>query len=498
MPIVIYDWQKEIKMKNKLFDDFVQKKFDGYKPEVGAHIWENIARKKDRKKPLAFWFSNATKIAAIAVVMLSCIGIGYYFTHNSNNTSKEISLNKEKNALPTINAATENNATTINNETATSPTTNQVLPSAKVETEETTLNNENKKTINSTNTSKQVKQKSQAASTFINRNNIVSINSTKNKSNNNNTSTAILESNNENKIINAGKKSKYLNRNTSINIYKGDAEETLDNSLIANVETVNIINENEKFIPIITLQKLPTIAFVPCPEVEENAAGNKKYIELYGGPDYIFKTYADTGAAYIAQRKASTGIHYALSAGLRYTKVFGSGISFRTGINYSQINERFIAFNGFVLEHVVQVNSIGDTIANYTAASVQYKKSTNIYRTIDIPIQAGFEFGNGRLHKNISAGALVNIFSKQIGNAVEPNGNVIDLSSKTSSQYQFKSNVGVSFLGSVSVYYKVNEKLHLMAEPYVRYSLSSATKPEITFKQKFHTVGLRFGLRWDL
>ena len=174
-------------------------------------------------------------------------------------------------------------------------------------------------------------------------------------------------------------------------------------------------------------------------------------------------------------------------------------MSFRTGVNYSQINERFIAFNGYVLERIVQVNSIGDTISNYTTASVQYKKSNNIYRTIDIPIQAGFEFGNGRLHTNLSAGALVNISSKQTGNAIEPNGNVIDLSGpKTSSKYKYKSNVGVSFLGNISFYYKVNKKLHIMAEPYIRYSLSPMTNDEITFSQKFHTAGLRLGFRKDL
>ncbi len=482
-------------MKNKLFDNFIQKQFDGYKPEVGEHIWENIARKKDRKKPLAFWFSNAAKVAATAVIILSSIGISYYFMHNSNKASKEISLSNEKNILPTTNGATEKKATTINKETVTSPTTNQVQPNGGVEFDAKTLIN--KETISSSTTSKQVKQKSQASLTFINRNNIGSINSTKNKINS--TSSTFVKSNNENKKTTAARKTKYVNGNTSIHISKGEAEETIKNTIIANVETLDIVNENNKFSPKIYLKKLPTIAFVPCPEAEENAAGNKKYFELYGGPDYIFKTYSDTGNAYIAQRKASTGIHYAFSAGLRYTRVFGSGISFRTGINYSQINERFIAFNGFVLEHVVQVNSIGDTIANYTAASVQYKKSTNVYRTLDIPIQAGFEFGNGRLHTNISAGALVNIFSKQTGNAVEPNGNIINLSSsKTSSQYQYKSNVGISFLGSVSIYYKVNEKLHLMAEPYIRYSLSPMTKDEITFSQKFHTVGMRFGLRKDL
>jgi hypothetical protein len=94
---------------------------------------------------------------------------------------------------------------------------------------------------------------------------------------------------------------------------------------------------------------------------------------------------------------------------------------------------------------------------------------------------------------------LINIRSRQTGSAVEPNGNVIDLSSdKANSKYQYKSNVGVSFLGSASVYYKLNEKFHIMAEPYLRYSLSPMTKSEITFSQKFHAAGLRLGLRMDL
>jgi hypothetical protein len=443
-------------MKNKLFDDFVQKQFDGYKPEVGAHIWGNIARQKEKQKPVGFWFSTFGKVAAIFLLILSCIGVGYYVKHNKHTSTKEISINKEKNTLPAINNTSENNLTTLNKDKEKLSIIEQVQSNEKL------------------------------------------LSTSTNSINKNNTSPE-LKSTNDNNITNATIKTKYLNGNTKINISKNEEDENLNNILIATITNADFINQNRLFIPTINTKKIPSIAFIPCPEAEANAAGNKKYIEIYGGPDYIFKSYSDTGNTYIAQRKASTGIHYAFSAGVRYTRVLGSGISFRTGINYSQINERFIAFNGYVLERVVQVNSIGDTIANYTTASVQYKKSTNIYRTIDIPIQAGFEFGNGRLHTNLSAGALVNISSKQSGNTVEPNGNVIDLSGpKTSSKYKYKSNVGVSFLGSVSVYYKLSEKLHLMAEPYFRYSLSPMTKDEITFSQKFHTAGLRFGLRKDL
>jgi hypothetical protein len=453
-------------MKNKLFDDFVQKQFDGYRPEVGAHIWENIAHQKEKQKPVGFWFSTIGKVAALFLVILSAIGIGYYFIGNKNTTSKEISINKEKSTLPIINVQKENNSITLNKDKENLPTVEQVQPNEKL-------------LSSSTNT--------------INKNNITPENRK------NSSLTAILKPTNDNGITNSTRKNKYLSGNTIINISKNKEDENMNTTLVASVANANIIYQNRLFIPTVNTKKLPSIAFIPCPEAEENAAGNKRYIEIYGGPDYIFKSYTDTGNTYIAQRKASTGIHYAFSAGVRYTKVFGSGMSFRTGLNYSQINERFIAFNGFVLERFVQVNSIGDTIANYTTATVQYKKSTNVYRTIDIPIQAGFEFGNGRLHTNLSAGALINISSKQTGSAIEPNGNVIDLSSaKTNSKYQYKSNVGVSFLGSISVYYKLSEKLHVMAEPYIRYSLSPMTKSEITFSQKFHTAGLRLGLRWDL
>jgi hypothetical protein len=462
------DGQKEIKMKNKLFDDFVQKQFDGYKPEVGAHIWENIARQREKQKPVGFWFSTFGKVAATFLVMLSSIAVGYYFMHNKNTTPKEISVNnvnKEKSTSPTIKVLQENNATTMNGNKKDIPTAEPIQ-----------LNEKAKPT--STNTTNKIA--------------VIS------KNGKNNTSSSILKPTDANDIANKIRNDKYLNGNTAVNISKND-EDNINNMLVPSITTTDLINQNRLFVPTVNTKKMPKIAFVPCPEAEENAAGNKKYIEVYGGPDYIFKTYADTGEAYIAQRKASTGIHYAFSAGVRYTKVFGSGISVRTGVNYSQINERFIAFNGFVLERFVQVNSLGDTIANYTTATVQYKKSNNIYRAIDIPIQAGFEFGNGRWHTNLSAGALINIRSKQTGYAVEPNGKVIDLSSaKASSKYQYKSNVGVSFLGSASVYYKLNEKLHLMAEPYIRYSLSPMTKSEITFSQKFHTAGLRLGLRWDL
>ena len=69
---------------------------------------------------------------------------------------------------------------------------------------------------------------------------------------------------------------------------------------------------------------------------------------------------------------------------------------------------------------------------------------------------------------------------------------------KNSSPYQFKTNAGIGFIGAVSVYYKITDKLHLVAEPYFRYNFSPMNKETITLKQKYQTVGLRLGVRLDL
>lgn len=238
---------------------------------------------------------------------------------------------------------------------------------------------------------------------------------------------------------------------------------------------------------------------IPCPGAEKNAAGNKRYIEIYGGPDYAIRNISDTGnSEYLKQRKESAHFSSAFSVGMRYTKVFGNGMSFRTGLNYSQINEKFKFAEGNVIQVVYITDSNGDTTGSYTTTGTRYKTTHNKYRTVDVPLLIGYELGNGRIHANINAGAIVNVYSWQKGDVLDTAFKPINITTgKGSSPYQFKTNVGVGFLGAVSVYYKLNDRLHILAEPYFRYNFSPVSKSELTLKQKYNTAGLRLGLRLD-
>jgi hypothetical protein len=159
---------------------------------------------------------------------------------------------------------------------------------------------------------------------------------------------------------------------------------------------------------------------IPCPESEKNTAGNKRYFEIYAGPDYAFRNIMTPPIRlYLQKRKESSRFTSAFSTGIRYTKVFNNGMSFRTGINYSQINEKFKYAEGNIIQVVYITNSNGDTTGSFTTSGTRYKTTFNKYRTLDIPLMIGYEMGNSRLHVNLNAGAIVNLYSWQKGDVLD-------------------------------------------------------------------------------
>jgi hypothetical protein len=477
-------------MKNKLFDDFVNEKFGDYRPNVPPHIWENIVVKKGDKKPIGFLLfgTTAKRVAAVLFVLLATSTLVYLFSHKNNINTKENISSITKNNVDSTAYTTNTNGEKI--------TKNEIAAESNTLKADNFLADENKKNV----------QKSIIADEELAAQKLAQQNGNKMKNTVGKNDTEIIENFKKRHTTFPNRTVVKITAHSEVESNK-EVTEAINYNITqqrylhpSDISSLSLLESSRLFNTKLIVPHFPKIPTIPCPEAERNTAGNKQYIDVYGGPDFIYRSYTDTAdSEYLKNRKASTGINYAYSVGLRYTKVFNNGVSVRTGINYSQINENFIAKKGFVLQNVYVVNNLGDTINSYINRTLQYERSTNIYKTMDIPLMIGYELGNGRLHTNLSAGVMVNVLSKQRGNVLDKNGNAVDITSgKSNSIYQYKSNVGVAVLGAVSVFYKLNKNLHLMAEPYFRYSLSSFTKPDITLKQKTNTVGIRFGLRLDL
>ena len=478
--------------RNKL-DDHLKEFFGNYSPDVPPHIWENIVAGRKRKKPIAFWLNKKNILGLLALIII-VTGTGLLITKKDD--SKIIAPeNKISSSKPVTETAVP--AAALKDNTA--------LDAPGINP--TTTNNK-KEILQST-------ENSNLPATNSNQN--LSVSTQTNKSEKIN---AVI--NNPKEIV-AVKKRNATNQQQTIVKKKGKGKFTEQSSAIETAEAMDEKDNNaaEPMQQGFSIQRLfygaekisafsmldlnskktdfKTIQIPGCP-ADKDAAGNKQYWELYAGPDYAFKKYNDTAnSALLEKRKASTSFLYAFSAGVRYTRVFSNGMSLRGGINYSQINEKFSYAQSNVVQLTYEINQQGDTINSYYVRGTKYRTSYNHYRTLDIPLLVGYELGNGRLHANINAGAVINIYSWQNGETLDSSFQPVSFTSaKSNSPYQYKTNVGVGFMGGISLYYKLNESLHLLAEPYYRYNFSPMNKGTLSIQEKFSTIGLRLGLRLDL
>ena len=479
--------------RNKL-DDHLKEFFGNYSPDVPPHIWENIVAGRKRKKPIAFWLNKKNILGLLALIII-VTGTGLLITKKDDSKiiAPENKISSSKPVTETAVPAAALKDNTVLNTPGINPT---IITTSKKELLQTTENN----SLPATNSNQNL-----------------SVSTQTNKSEKIN---AVI--NNPKEIV-AVKKRNATNQQQTIVKKKGKGKFTAPSSAIETAEAMDEKDNNaaEPMQQGFSIQRLfygaekisafsmldlnskktdfKTIQIPGCP-ADKDAAGNKQYWELYAGPDYAFKKYNDTAnSALLEKRKASTSFMYAFSAGVRYTRVFSNGMSLRGGINYSQINEKFSYAQSNVVQLTYEINQQGDTINSYYVRGTKYRTSYNHYRTLDIPLLVGYELGNGRLHANINAGAVINIYSWQNGETLDSSFQPVSFTSaKSNSPYQYKTNVGVGFMGGISLYYKLNESLHLLAEPYYRYNFSPMNKGTLSIQEKFSTIGLRLGLRLDL
>ena len=479
--------------KNLPFEEKFKNQLEQYEPAVPAYIWENIERNRDKKRRAGFWwnFINDARLRWLGAFIILLIGAVVFW-----NWNKEISTNnddnKSKSSLysETNNTSSEASNTKLKNQPNSTPT------------------NDNSNTLitnNSNRSSNTETKKEDAESRFPaikNEKNLVNSNHTTVNSN-----VGFEETMRRYKSSKtAGKHKMQVSKTPETSALENAAFVAIDSSnnadnttLEKQTETAELIKHQLIFQPNIQLMNKKEIS-IPCPVNNPNPAHNKKYLDVYSSADYVIRQFNDTpNSAYLQMRKQSTRFSSAYSFGLRYTKVFNNGLSIRGGVNYSQINEKFKYAQGNIIQLMYIVNAAGDTIGSYQSTSTRYKTTYNTYRTLDIPVSIGYETAKGRWNINYNAGVIINAHSWNQGEVLDRSLTPVKINANdTQTPYQFKTNIGIGGLAAISFYYNLNEKIKLFGEPYFRYNFSTISKAELTLKQKYHTAGLKLGIRMDL
>ncbi len=232
-------------------------------------------------------------------------------------------------------------------------------------------------------------------------------------------------------------------------------------------------------------------------------------LELYTSPDYAFKQVSNNTASqqFMERKDSSETARLSYSAGFRIVKPINDHFSVKAGLQYSQINENFTykTENEVKTTTVITVRDI--TLANGTTVSVSdtsvlqqvgFKTNTvrNTYKSIDVPVLLGYQFGNDDFKVGINAGVIVNLSSWYKGVILDTALTAQPLTKDNNVVY--KNNIGLGIYAGISFIKRISYNTSIFAEPYLRYNLSDMTTPQSIYNQRFSIGGLSLGLRFNL
>ncbi len=250
-----------------------------------------------------------------------------------------------------------------------------------------------------------------------------------------------------------------------------------------------------------------------CPTFgKQRKRGGEKsiYIDVYGAPEYAFRRITANlpeMAAYLKARDTVESPWYAFSAGVRGSVVFKNGLAFRTGFVYNQTNEIAVFDSlGIGKKEITETypprpGGGVDTVRTTKITSGIFRTTKyNRYRSIDIPLQLGFEFPmNDYWSFSVNGGVNFNLSAWRKADILNEKRTRQEVSSKFGeTNTVFRNSLGLSIFGSVAAYRQLTGNLQLVIEPSVRHYLQPITRSDFALNQAYTNAGLILGLRYKL
>ncbi|MFY7995180.1 MAG: outer membrane beta-barrel protein [Sediminibacterium sp.] len=232
------------------------------------------------------------------------------------------------------------------------------------------------------------------------------------------------------------------------------------------------------------------------------------YLDTYVSPDYSIQSINNLSASqqYLRLKDSSERMQVGFTAGLRLVKPLNDHVQFTTGVQYQQINQKhtYRTENEIKITSVISIRTIirspGDTITVIDTSQVQtvgFKNNVvkNRFRSIDIPVLLGYQFGRGSVKVGINAGVILNATSWYEGVVLDSSLAVVEV---PKGSQVFKNKLGLSLYTGVQITKELSKEMQVYVEPYYRHSFDNVTTGSLPYHQKFGTAGVMVGVRWSL
>lgn len=463
-------------MSDNQFDQFIRAKLKDHSAPVPPGLWEKIKPdEKDDRKGFFLPRINTLGRYMIALALLGAFAVGGYLyfgkpatTIQNQQHAQEQSVagnksisNNTQNPNPTVQ-----NNTLLNNNTTNEPNNNNELAlSAQI-----TPNNTVYK---------------QAQSTDINYNNY----------------NGLPASQMQASLTQEESADSRFNLLSAAPVFSDKNSLLYDMKDLKNLELMNAVAHT---------RRVPNM--LVCPSVRSGRYVNPDwYVEMYASPDLAFKSEQNVSATpqYMQRKDSSESSQIGFSVGVRLVKPFSDNLVLKAGLQYGQVNQQFAyrSENEIKTTTVVTQRQIirgpGDTVLvsdTSVLRQIGYRNNTvtNHFRTIDVPITIGYQFGRDEddFRVGVNAGVIFNLSSWYQGVVLDKSLATVPIDKASTNVY--KSNIGMGLYTSLSFMKRLGENSQLFFEPYFRYNLSNITTDQASYSQKFNVGGLAIGLRYNL
>ncbi len=238
-----------------------------------------------------------------------------------------------------------------------------------------------------------------------------------------------------------------------------------------------------------------------------------KSLDIYYSSDFIDRKLTSDNelhTGYLNMRNQTEKSIYSFSAGIR----FGYNLSYRwnlhTGLNYSQINEKFeyidpesnqtriitikdyVYLNGKIVDSIITEEEV--IIPGTTKLKVYNK-----FKTIDIPVIARYTLlANNKISLSATTGIFINLALNERGMILDKDATtpVAITSQNTTDNAYFKSQLGLSLYGGLNLAYHLTSDIDLLFEPNVKIQTENMTTEHYPLRQRYNTFGISTGLRY--
>jgi len=249
-------------------------------------------------------------------------------------------------------------------------------------------------------------------------------------------------------------------------------------------------------------------ALALCPSFDKTYSGFYVFSDLnFGFTHQTLTTQSADHQAQVALRSSKERNAFSISTNIGIGKKWHNGILLETGLNYDKININAEEYNNDKSHSrlVIKIDSVMTPNGWVTKIDSTYENFENEYSNlnsftqINFPLAIGYEMPiNEHFSLVAKTGVLFNITSSNKGTLVDDEGNSFIYNSNNPQTTLFRTNLGLSFLGNLSLQGEITPLLQAYAGINMNYYPSNFSLSSNPIQQTYAKIGLTTGLKYRL